>query len=368
MSDRREARLLLAILREDWEQAASLARRVPPSPDRFLLLCRTCDVHPSVHALLDHEGRFALVGGEIRDGLSRLRHKCRMDNLLLLARLEQALDLLSAAGISPVVLKGVDVIHRFAVEFDARTLDDVDLLVSPADFGRTVAVLEAAGWEGPPEGQRIHWLRSSYEMPLESPGPVSVSFEIHWGLGQERRYRVPTPQLIRRALPLDVAGRPARRLEEHDAAAHLLLHHVQHYFDRRLKWALDLGRIARGTDFNWGEVADRVDAWGGRAAAGMALRHLRKLFPGIVPAEALHLLPASPGRRLLTAPLRSTHPLDYFVGTRRRGVQLVLAAALYEHPFRLPAYLLHRSVRDRHAGDESPERYPPGAGDGSGPG
>lgn len=197
---------------------------------------------------------------------------------------------------------------------------------------------------------------------------MPVSFEIHWGLGQKRRYRVPTPQLLGRAIPLVVAGRSALRLEDHDAAAHLLLHHVQHYFDRRLKWALDLGRIARTTGFDWREVAARLRSWGGSAAAGMAIRHLRRLFPGIVPAEALRLLPVGSGRRLLTAPLRSAYPLDYFVGTRRRGVQLAIAAALYEHPFRLPAYLLHRILRDRRAGDDSPESGFPGSRDGPGSG
>ena len=45
------------------------------------------------------------------------------DNLLLLARLEQCLDLLLRAGIRPVALKGLDVLHRFRRPFDERTLD-----------------------------------------------------------------------------------------------------------------------------------------------------------------------------------------------------------------------------------------------------
>jgi hypothetical protein len=357
MSDRREAHLLLAILREDWEAAATLTRGGSFDTTRFLSLCRACDVHPTVHAVLEREQRFGLVGDPVREALARLRHKVRLDNLLLLARLEQALDVLASAGIVPVVLKGIDVVHRFGIPFDARTLDDVDFLVNPREVGRVLSALEGAGFVAPSGEARLHWLRSSHEIPLESPGPVGVAFEVHWGLGQEFRYRVPTEELLARALPLEVAGRQVLRLEPHDAVAHLLLHHVQHYFDRRLKWALDLRRIASEPGFDWRIVAERLASWGGSAAGGMALRHIARLLPGAVSPAAARLVPASVVRLVLTAPLRSSHPLDWFAGTRRRGVQLLIAAALYEHPLRLPSYILHRKTRDLSPGEASPERY-----------
>src|SRR5207247_167262 len=111
--------------------------------------------------------------------------------------------------------------------------------------------------------------------------------EIHWSLGQEKRYRVDPERLLERALPLEIGGRRVRRLDDHDAAAHLLVHHVQHYFDRRLKWALDLLRISAREGFDWAQVAERLGAWGGRAAAGMSLLHLKKLFPELGSERAL---------------------------------------------------------------------------------
>ena len=71
-----------------------------------------------------------------------------------------------------------------------------------------------------------------------------------------------------RAVPARVCERDVLRLDDHDAAAHLLLHHVQHYFDRRLKWALDLRRIVGEPGFRWSTVAERLRQWGGRGAAG----------------------------------------------------------------------------------------------------
>ncbi len=356
MSDVLEARLLLAILGEDWSLASALSSRGTPDAATFLDLARQCDVNGTLHALLSKHRRFDLVGREVEGGLTERRSKCRNDNLLLLARAEQVLDLLLARGIVPVALKGLDVLHRFGIPFDERTLDDVDLLVRPREFRPCLVVLESAGFALPPEPERTHWLRSSYQMPVTSPGPVPVLFEIHWGLSQEGRYDVPVDGLFERAVPLEVAGRQILRLDDHDAVAHHLLHHVQHYFDRRLKWALDLRRIVREPGFEWDRVVRIMTAWGGAAAAGMALRHLGKLFPDLAPREARKQLPAAFWRRALTWPLRSTHPLDWFRGTRTRAVQLYLAAVLLERPSHLPAYLIRRQVRDSTEGTSATER------------
>lgn len=342
MSERGDARLLLAILAGRLEDAAP-----PADPARFVALCRRCDVHPTVHARLQAADGGTRVGPEVMRLLAEGRAKVRVDNLLLLARLESALDLLLAAGIRPVALKGVDVLHRFYASFDERTLDDIDLLVPPAARDRAIAVLEEAGWHGPEGDARNHWFGSSYELPLESPGPVPVSLEVHWGLGQEKRYTIDAEAVVARAKPLAVAGRAILRLDGPDAVAHLLLHHVQHYFDRRLKWALDLVAIAREPGFSWKETAARLETWGGRGAAGLALVHLRKLLPGSIAPDAFAALPAASWRLAATAPLRSAHPLDLYRGTRRRWVQLWLAAAALERPSELPGYVVHRARRDK---------------------
>jgi hypothetical protein len=337
-------------LGEDWERAASLQTQRPVDPATFLALCKATDVAPTVDAYLSRAGHAGLLGADVAAGLAKSRAKTRIDNLLLIARLEQALDLLLAAGIRPVALKGVDVLHRLYQSFDERALDDVDLLVSGDERDAAIGALEASGFTGPPEPERTHWFRSSFELPLTSAGPVGVAFEIHWSLGQELRYRIDPEALLARAKPLDIAGRSILRLDEHDAVAHLLLHHVQHYFDRRLKWVIEVGLIARSPDFSWPAVAARVASWGGSAAAGLALSHIRKLFPRMLPPEAYRALPASAWRLAATIPLRTTHPLDFYRGTRRRGVQLAIAAAALERPWDLPAYLRHRAVRDRDPG------------------
>lgn len=344
--DIQPSRLLLAIVNRRWQEAERLVADRPADPSAFLALCRECDVHGRVHSLLVREARLALVGTEIAAGLASMRAKLQRDNLLLLALAEQALDLLLDAGVKPVALKGLDLLHRLYDRFDERSLDDVDLLLRPSDLRPALAALEAAGWRPLPEPQRTHYIRSSHHLPVRSPASVPVDLELHWNLVQDRRYRVSVEELFGRARPLDVNGRQVLRLEDNDLAAHLLLHHFTHYFDRRLKWAVDLQAIVQVPGFSWEVVGERIRAWGALAASGMSLRHLKKLVPDAIPAAALTALPVARWRLALTRPLRSAHPLELFRGRGGRGVQLYLASVLLERPRDLPAWMLQRARRD----------------------
>jgi hypothetical protein len=352
------ASLLLAIVNRRWQEAERLLAERPADPAAFLALCRECDVHGRVASLLEREGRGDLFGSEIASGLALMRTKLQRDNLLLLALAEQALDLLLAAGVQPLALKGLDLLHRIYDRFDERSMDDVDLLLRPSDLPRALAALEAAGWHPLPEPQRTHYIRSSHHLPVRSPAAIPVDLELHWNLVQDRRFRLPVGELFARARPLTVSGRQLLRLEDNDLAAHLLLHHFAHYFDRRLKWAVDLQALVRLPGFSWEVVGERLRSWGAGAAAGMSLRHLHKLVPEAIPPAALAALPVARWRLALTRPLRSDHPLELFRARDARSVQLYLAAVLLERPLDLPAWMLRRARRDQRASSHplDPER------------
>lgn len=364
--DREEAHLLLAILRGNWEDAERRSRARPVHPHCFVELARECDVHAWVHAVLEREDRFDLVGETAREGLAAARRTVRNNNMLLLAQAERSIDLLTRAGIRVVALKGLDFLHRFYGRFDERSFNDIDLLIPPESVETAFELLEDAGFELPEEPDRTHWLRSSFQMPIRTPGRVGARLEIHWSLGQDSRYRVDVERVLNAAVPAEIVGRSIHRLEDHDAAAHLLLHHLQHYFDRRLKWSLELRNIVAGADFDWRQVVDRLERWKGRAAVGLVLLHHEKLFPGTIGPEARRLLPASFWRRAVTWPLRSSHPIDYFRWCRRRWAQLYLAAVAFESPIDLPAYLRHRKTRDQQEQGPIPTPRSSSTNEGSG--
>jgi len=373
MSEARHARLLLAIVRRRADEASRWAKArgsidgAPFDPPTFVRLCRQCEVHPWVHALLDRGADglgWELVGDDVRAELDAARQKVRQDNLLLLARLEQALDCLAGVGVVPVALKGTDTLHRFYNGLDERTLDDVDLLVRREQLMTALEALERAGWEPPPEPARTRFIRSSHHLPLVRSGPVTVDFELHWNIAQDRRYSVDVDGMFARARPLSIAGREALRLENHDAVAHQLIHHFSHYLTRGLKGLVDMERRVAETGFSWHEVAERVRRWGGVAASGISLLHIHKLWPELAGREALAALPVPVWRRLVLGPLRSPHPLELYRHTGHRKVQLLLAAVMLERVHTLPAWLLHRMRRTAHAGDNPLDPAGPGMADG----
>ncbi len=350
MAAHHQARILLEIVRQRWDEARELVLRHPVEPESFIAQCVECDIHPWVDHLLRSEDRIDLVGERTATLLEQMRHKVRNDNMLLLARAEQALDLLKGVGVTPIVLKGLDLLHRLYGRFDQRTIDDVDLLVGEDQLTVALAVLEKAGWRSPPEPQRTHYIRSSHHLPLQGPGPINVEFELHWNIAQEERYRIDGEGLIERSQPLDISGRAVLRLEDHDLVAHILVHHLSHYFDRRLKWLVDLQHIVAQPAFSWEMVVERIRQWGAVAASAISLLHMKKLMPDLIPARVLEMLPVSAWRRALTWPLRSAHPLELFRNTSRRRVQLYLAAVMLENPAMLPGWMWHRRVRDSRPG------------------
>ncbi|HXV77598.1 MAG TPA: nucleotidyltransferase family protein [Candidatus Polarisedimenticolaceae bacterium] len=344
MSDTRLAELVLAVVRRNPGDVRRLAARGEVRPAALARACRESDVHPWVHHLLTHDSPRS-VGDAAVAALAASRRKVRDDTMLLLAHAERALDALLAAGVVPIALKGLDFLHRLYPRVDLRATDDVDLLIRRRDLKLALDALRGVGWLLPAHDKATHYVRSSHHLPLHSPGALRVDLELHWNLAQERRYTIDPDGLFDRALPLDVAGRSILRLGDEDIVAHLLIHHFSHYFDRRLKWLVDLQRVEEARPIDWPAVARRLREWSGTAAAGISLMHLRKLDPALIPPHAVAELDVAGWRRVLTWPLRSSHPLELFRGTRRRRTQLYLAAVMIEHPSQLPGWLRHRARR-----------------------
>lgn len=358
MHEHQASRFLLAILADRRDDALELAGSMEQGQgfSGFAEFCNRCDVAAWTHFALDRAGMLEAVGQEEAGRLKAFRLRTRKDNLFLLALAEQALDLLANAGIQPVALKGFDTLHRFYPMFDTRDLDDVDLLVRREELIPALEAFDQAGWVMPPEPQRTRYIRSSHHLPFRSPGRLPVDFELHWNLAQEQRFSIDPAGLIDRAKPLEVEGRTLLRLDDADLVAHLLVHHLSHYFDRRLKWLVDLQFVTSQPGFDWAQVAERIHEWGAGAAAGSSLAHLHKLWPELIPDQALRRMPFSWWRRALTAPIRSGHPLEMFRGTRNRRIQLYLASVMLENPLDLPAWLAHRSTRDSRPSENPLDR------------
>jgi len=300
-------------------------------------LALECDIQPLLHGRLESADRFDLIPDSVREQLAAARHKCRMDNLLLLAEAEKAIDALAKAGVLPVVLKGMDIIHRYGMEFDLRRMDDMDFLVPATQVRETMTALASSGWKLPHRIYDSNW--APYHTGLESTGPIKVYLEIHWNIIQEGRYRLDPADLFARAGELAIGGRQVLGLDIHDLAVHTLLHHVSSHFHRKLKNWIDLRLLSLDTGFNWETVAGRAREWGGAPGAAMSMRHAGSLFPDWFPGDTVRLFGPETLRSLALKPLLSSHPLDMYRKTSSRFVEILLSAAMVSSPWRLPAAL-----------------------------
>ncbi|MDH3627664.1 MAG: nucleotidyltransferase family protein [Acidobacteriota bacterium] len=347
MSPDSSTELLLALARERPEAIDAILADSTPDSERFLSLCEQTDIEPWLDHQIRTAGLESRIDTRIMGHLAERRRKTRVDNALLVGVAEQVLKILTSAGVTVLGLKGIDLLHRHYERIDLRTVTDVDLLV-PRD--QLIIALRALGEHGftvPDPAGATHYIRSSHHLPLLSPVPHQVDVEIHWNLVQDVRYDLDVDELFERAKPLTIGPYRILHLEDHDFVAHILLHHLSHYFNRQLKWLIDLRPIVRNPGFSWKIVAERLHRWGGSMAAAAAVRHLHQLDPQTVGPETIELFPLPAWRQWLTAPFRSRHPLDWIRRPDRRWLQLYLAAVYLERPSLLPRWLFLRMTRDR---------------------
>ncbi len=325
----------MALLAERWDDAGALNRERQPDRGALSRLALECDIQPLLHGRLEAADRFDLIPDKVRDELAAARHKCRMDNILLLAEAEKAIDALAGAGVVPVVLKGMDIIHRYGLDFDLRRMDDMDFLVPTGQVKDSMAALAAAGWKLPKKIYDSNW--APYHTGLESTGPIMVYLEIHWNIIQEGRYRLDPADLFARAGKLEIGGRQVLGLDIHDFAVHTLLHHVSSHFHRKLKNWVDLHLLSLEEGFDWKAVVERAREWGGLPGAAMSMRHAGRLFPDWFPRSVVGLFGPERLRSFVLKPMASVHPLDMYRKTSNRLVEMLLSAAMVSRPWRLPA-------------------------------
>lgn len=113
----------------DWEAVIELANRSNTTP---ILASRLHD-HPALPA-------------ELRAFLGEVRSRLQRRNAMLHAQLIEAVAILGARGIKPLLLKGSAVLAERGWERCPRLSIDIDLMVPPAAMLEALAALEAVGY------------------------------------------------------------------------------------------------------------------------------------------------------------------------------------------------------------------------------
>ena len=193
---------------------------------------------------------------------------------LMRRELLAALDVLGAADIPVILLKGAALCAARDEDWARRPMGDLDLLVREADAVRAVQALLAAGYHlvlGHDElverrrGPDLAALVAFHaQVTLLAPQPSGVVIDLHWHLYDRPAYRYGQQMagIWARAQAADLDGRPVRLLSAADMTLHLAGHRAIHHPEWPAlagRWRYDLAvwlQTHQGLD--WAGLADEA--------------------------------------------------------------------------------------------------------------
>lgn len=250
------------------------------------------DLPPTLHAAL--RGHYYTVAGDAE---------------LHTRELAAVLDILAAAGVTPIVFKGAALAFTAYPDPACRPMGDLDLWLTDEAMPRGQAALEAAGYRQRIKTARPLALQAQREGEIQLVGrqPGLGLVELHWGVfaGEwlRRVAAVDKAGLRCRAIPVTLAGRPAWTLAPEDAiiqlAVHLAVNHQMAY--PGVRGLLDVALVAAAAGVDWHAIAARARAWRVATPTWLVLSLADELFGLPTATAAVAALRPSEARRLLLA-------------------------------------------------------------------
>jgi hypothetical protein len=253
---------------------------------------------PDAHQLRPLLSR-ALVDAGIDDPIvPQLLQETRrvwVDNQLKFERLGEAVEVLDAAGIRTMALKGVPLALTIYAAPSLRPMADVDLLVDPDRAADAVAALAARGWT-------IEWelvddfVARKSEVPCRSPDGHAV-LDLHWRLVPwvGRSWAARDPAVWHDATPLAVHGHVTLAPAAHDLLLHVILHAFRSGWACVPRWVADVTLLVRSatSTLDWDPFVDRVLRARLALPVADALEYVASAFEAPVPRSVHDALRAA---------------------------------------------------------------------------
>jgi hypothetical protein len=255
--------------------------------------------------LLYHNLRALGVEHPELDRLRGLYRQAWYKNQILLHRLSQVLQPLTAAGVPVLVLKGAALLLGYYHNLGLRSMTDLDVLVPTRQAAEAERILLALGWQ--PRFRAVH-----------SQGFVDQAgreLDLHWLVLPECPQLTADDDFWAAARPLEVAGVPALALHPADQFLHVCVHGLAWNWLPPLRWVADAVIVLRATpDFDWARLTAQARQRELVLPLREALNYLARLVQAPIPPAVLEEL----GRERVAAALR----LDFRARTaapERRG-------------------------------------------------
>jgi hypothetical protein len=243
---------------------------------------------------------------------------------------------LADAGVEVILLKGADIRHRLYDDPACRHMEDLDVLISPADLERARTALAQHGYTLIPRdldlrpgfGAQFGWVAG-----YRPPEGGSLFTDVHWEIREAGTYyRLPYGPLRARATVRDLDGAAALVLAPEHVVMHLCLHTFDELENAPLLKLSDLERALQRFPLDWDLFLEDTARFRLQAPMLWIFREMARWRPGLVPDAVLQKLGAHrPGWA------------ERFIIRRQANAKLVSAVmALWEHlPARAwPAFVL----------------------------
>lgn len=283
-------------------------------------LWRKAEIHgvqPLLAANLERAGLDALPA-VWRERLSAFQRHNTWRNLYLTGQLARLIQLLAQNDIQAMPYKGVALAALLYGHVARRQLDDLDILVRPADALRARQVLETqAGfrviWPNLPLNsaqERAH-LAAKYDYALERPRDRLV-LELHWSVTPA--YLNIPPQraaLWERLETLTLAGQTMWRFPAEELLLILCAHGANHCWVK-LQNVCDIAALpAALPHLDWERVAELARAWHCQRILALGLRLCAEMFGAdCLPPAVLARAQADPTAGRLAAQARLRFGLE----------------------------------------------------------
>ena len=295
------------------------------------------------------------VAPELKKQAGRYLAVERLGRTKLRAALDEAVQALEAAGIRAVALKGIALGDRVYPAPGLRPTSDTDLLVTPTELDRAVAVLESIGYESETGPLARYYRENHHHLHLsraDTP-PLELHFRATTGFGTI----IPADDLLARASPYRMAtGTMAWVLSPEDEFLYLAVHAARHLF-QALVWLYDLKlMLLRYPDLDWAAVSARARSLGVAGALSVTFEALHRVVTAAVPQRGDFVAPHRILVRLVwpVIAIAAHQPSE---STRKKAGEILYRALLCDHPVSSVWSFRHRLLRFAR---RRAQRYLPG--------
>lgn len=289
--EQEHCRLLIDCLKKDGaELAARLSGLSPERWQALLALAETQRVRPLLWHRLRQKGLDKAVPAAAAEALREASRGNAVHNLQYYGELRLLLAALKPEGIPLILLKGIFLADAVYGNIGLREMNDIDVLVHPADLTRVSDILAGMGYPPLPPVCAEITIKTHHHLPRMVKNG-QAAFEIHWNLASPgESYSIDPGGLWERAVPVQVAGCEALTLAPEDLLLHLCLHtSYQHQFAFGLRPSCDIAEIIRhfGSALDWRIIAERAAGHGWQRGVYLALLLAEELAGAEVPAGIL---------------------------------------------------------------------------------